>query len=84
MMASSVKQAIPLDDFPQKHESFAEHPSTTSTDNLVQAKFPTRPRRKVVVILVVIAVAIVVIIAAALIGKYVPEYLSDANNKRKY
>ena len=77
MMASSEKQAIPLDDILQKHESFAEQPSTTSTDNLVPAKFPSRPRRKVAVILIVNAVAIVVIIAAALIGKYVPEYLSD-------
>lgn len=86
LMASSEKEIIPLSDLPPKHdsESIADKPSTSGTTNLVPAKYPSRPRRKVAVAVVVIAVVVFIIIAATLIGKYLPEYLRDAGNKCKY
>lgn len=83
-MASSGKELIPLNDLPPKHESIAEKPSTAGATDLVPSKFPSRPRRKVVVVVTVVAVVVLVIIAASLIGKYIPEYLRDAENKCKY
>lgn len=79
-MASSEKQMIPLEAIPQANEDIQEQPSAK---DLVDVKFPSRPRRKVVIILGVIAVLTVVIIAASLIGKYVPSYLRDANSDCK-
>jgi putative Ca2+/H+ antiporter (TMEM165/GDT1 family) len=81
-MASSEKQTIPLEDIPVTDEGIPELQS--STTDLVDVKLPTRPRRKVVIIAGVIAVLIVVVVAASLIGKYVPEYLSEANSKCKW
>lgn len=82
-MASSEKQMIPLEtkSIPQENDSIAEQ---HSANDLLDVKFPSRPRRKVVTIAGVIAVLIVVIVAASLIGKYVPDYLSDANSKCKW
>ena len=71
---------IPLEAIPQANEDTQEH---ACAKDLVDAKFPSRPRRKVVIILGVIAVLTVVIVAASLIGKYVPNYLSDANSSCK-
>lgn len=71
---------IPLGAMSQDSEDFREQPSPKE---LVDVKFPSRPRRKVVIIAGVIAVLIVVIVAASLIGKYVPDYLSDANSNCK-
>lgn len=79
-MAASEKQMIPLEAIPQINEDIQEQ---ASAKDLVDVKFPSRPRRKVVVILGVIAVLTVVIIAASLIGKYVPSYLSDTNSNCK-
>lgn len=80
-MASSEKQTIPLEAIPQANEGFPEQ--LPSKDDLVDVKFPSRPRRKVAIIAGVIAVLVVIIVAASLIGKYVPEYLNDADNKCK-
>ncbi|XP_022798194.1 cartilage intermediate layer protein 1-like [Stylophora pistillata] len=84
-MESSEKEIIPLSDLPPKHdsESIADKPSTSGATDLVPAKFPSRPRRKVVILVVVIAVVVFVIIAATLMGKYIPEYLGNANSKSK-
>ncbi len=81
-MASYEKEMIPLEAIPQVNEGIPEQ--LPAKEELVDVKFPTRPRRKVVIIAGVIAVLIVVIVAASLIGKYVPDYLSDANSKCKY
>ena len=69
-MASSEKQMIALEDTPPTDEGISEMQQSSTTD-LVGARFPSRPRRKVVIIAVVIAVIIVVAVAASLIGKYV-------------
>ena len=80
-MASSEKQMIPLEDISLRNEGkppdMGESPSPA---DLVDVKFPSRPRRKVVIIAVIIVVAV----AAFLIGKYVPEYLSERNSKCKW
>ncbi|XP_020619885.1 uncharacterized protein LOC110057632 isoform X2 [Orbicella faveolata] len=79
-MASSEKQMIPLEDISLTNEDLPDiHQS--STRDLVDVKLPSRPRRKVVIIAGVIAVLIVLAVAGSLIGKYVPKYLSEANNK---
>ena len=84
-MASSEKQMIPLEDISLRNEGkppdMGESPSPA---DLVDVKFPSRPRRKVVIIAGVIAVIIVVAVTASLIGKYVPEYLSERNSKCKW
>ena len=80
-MAASEKQMIPLEAIPQTNADIQEQPSAAK--DLVDVKFPSRPRRKVLFILGVVAVFTVVIIAASLIGKYVPDYLRDANTKCK-
>ena len=80
-MAVSEKQMIPLEAIPQTNADIQEHPSAAK--DLLDVKFPSRPRRKVLIILGVIAVFTVVIIAASLIGKYIPSYLSDANSYSK-
>lgn len=82
-MASPEKEFLPLSDIPPKHESIADQPST-SNSNLVPAKFPSRPWRRVAVIAVVVALVFVIIVAAALIGIYIPEYLRNANSRCKY
>ena len=82
-MASSEKQLIPLEDIPASNEDLPDIPQS-STKDLVNVKLPSRPRRKVVIIVGVIAVIIVVAVAASLIGKYVPDYLSEENSKCKY
>lgn len=82
-MASSEKQMIPLEDIPVTNEDIPDIPQS-STKDLVDVKLPSRSRRKVVIIVGVIAAIIVVAVAASLIGKYVPEYLSEANSKCKY
>ena len=79
-MASYEKKMIPLEAMSQVREDFQEQPSPKE---LVDVKFPSRPRRRVVVIAGVTAVLIVVIVAASLVGKYVPDYLSDANSNCK-
>ena len=81
-MASSEKQMIPLEAIPHEYEGIPEELS--ANENLVEVKYPSRPRRRVVIIAGVIAVLIVVIVAASLIGKYVPDYLRDNNSKCKY
>ena len=81
-MASSEKQMIPLEDIPVTNEDIPDI-QQASTKDLVDAKLPSRPRRKVVIIAGVVAVIIVVAVAASLIGKYVPDYLSEANSKCK-
>ena len=77
-MAASEKQMIPMEAIPQTNADIQEQPSAAK--DLLDVKFPSRPRRKVVIILGVIAVFTVVIIATSLIGKYVPDYLRDANS----
>ena len=83
-MASPEKELLPLSDIPPKHESIADQPSTSNPADLVPAKFPSRPWRRVAVIAVVVALVFVIIIAAALIGIYIPEYLRNANSRCKY
>ena len=80
-MAFSEKQMIPLEtkSIPQDYDSIAEQYSA----NVVDVKFPSRPRRKVVIIAGIIAVLIVVIVASSLIGKYVPDYLNNEDSKCK-
>ena len=82
-MASSEKQLIPLEDIPVTNEDIPDILQSPTKD-MVDVKLPSKPRRKVVIIVGVIAVIIVVAVAASLIGKYVPEYLSEANSKCKY
>ena len=84
-MAASEKQMIPLEAIPETNADIQEQPSAAKDlRDLRDVKFPSRPRRKVVIILGVIAVFTVVIIAAkSLIGKYVPDYLRDANSNCK-
>ena len=77
-MAASEKQMIPMEAIPQTNADIQEQPSAAK--DLLDVKFPSRPRRKVIIILGVIAVFTVVIIATSLIGKYVPDYLRDANS----
>ena len=78
-MAASEKQMIPLEAIPETNADIQEQPQEAK--DLVDVRFPSRPRRKVIIILGVIAVFTVVIIAAkSLIGKYVPDYLRDANS----
>jgi len=92
-MASSEKEMIPLEDISEQlqstqplltNEGKPDMQQSTSPTDLGDAKLPSRPRRKVVIIVGVIAVLIVVAVAASLIGKYVPEYLSEANSKCKW
>lgn len=80
-MASSEKQMIPLEAISQADEGVPE--PLPAKNNLVDVKFPSRPRRKVVIIAGVISVLVVIIVAGSLIGKYVPDYLRDANNQCK-
>ena len=82
-MASSDKQMIPLEDIPVTNEDLPDMQQSPTKD-MVDVKLPSRPRRKVVIIVGVIAVIIVVAVAASLIGKYVPDYLSEENSKCKY
>ena len=77
-MTASEKQMIPLEAIPETNADIQEQPSAAK--DLLDVKFPSRPRRKVIIILGVIAVFTVVIIATSLIGKYVPDYLRDANS----
>ena len=81
-MALSEKQMIPLEDIPLTNEGLSDI-QQHSTKDFVDVKLPSRPRRKVLVIAGVVAVLIVIAVAASLIGKYVPEYLSEANSKCK-
>ena len=81
-MATSEKQMIPLEDTPVTNEDVPDIQQSSSKD-LVNVQLTSRPRRKVVIIAVVIAVIIVVAVAASLIGKYVPDYLSETNSKCK-
>lgn len=81
-MASSEKEMIPLEDISEQLQN--TQPLLTNPTDLGDAKLPSRPRQKVVIIVGVIAVLIVVAVAASLIGKYVPEYLSEANSKCKW
>lgn len=83
-MASPEKELLPLSDIPPKHESIADQPSTSNSADLVAAKFPSRPRRRVAAIAAVITLVFVIIVAAALIGKYIPEYLRNAHSRCKY
>ena len=76
-MASFEKKMIPLEAISQTSDDFQRR---LSSKDLVDAKFPTRPRRRVVIAAGIIAVLTVVIVAASLIGKYVPNFLSDANS----
>ncbi|KAJ7375806.1 hypothetical protein OS493_038670 [Desmophyllum pertusum] len=81
-MASSEKEMIPLDAIPQGDEGITQITELFSAEDLVNVKFPSRPRRKVVIIVAVIAV--VLIVAGVLIGTFVPNYMRDndgANNK---
>ena len=80
-MAASEKQMIPLEAIPQTNAEIQDQPPAAK--DLVDVKFPSRPRRKVIIILGIIAVFTVVIIAASLIGKYVPDHLKDANSNCK-
>ena len=80
-MTASEKQMIPLEAIPETNADIQEQPSAAK--DLLDVKFPSRPRRKVIIILGVIAVFTVVIIAASLIGKYIPDYLRDANSNCK-
>lgn len=80
-MASSENQMIPLEAIPQVNEGIPEQLAARA--EMVDVRF-SRPRRRVVIIAGVIAVLIVVIVAASLSGKYVTDYLSDANDKCKY
>jgi len=73
---------IPLEDIPVAYEGLSDV-QQSSTKYVVDVKLPSRPRRRVVIIVGVVAVLIVVAVAASLIGKYVPEYLSEANSKCK-
>ena len=73
---------IPLEDIPVANEGLSDV-QQFSTKYVVDVKLPSRPRRRVVIIVGVVAVLIVVAVAASLIGKYVPEYLSEANSKCK-
>ena len=67
---------IPLEAISQTNEGFD---GQMTSKELVDVKLPSRPRRKVVIVAGVIAVLTVVIVAASLIGKYVPDYIRDAN-----
>ena len=82
-MAFSEKQMIPLEtkSIPREYDSIAEQ--HYSDNYVVNVKFPLRPRRRVVIIAGIIAVLIVVIVASSLIGKYVPDYLSDEDSECK-
>ena len=66
---------IPLEALPEGNEGMAEQTEQPSAEALVNVKFPSRPRRKVVIIIAVIAV--VLIVAGVLIGTFVPNYISD-------
>ncbi|KAL9962535.1 hypothetical protein ACROYT_G031643 [Oculina patagonica] len=78
-MASYEKEMIPLEAVYYANEGIPEQ--FPVKEELVDVKFPSCPRRRVVIIAGVIAGLIVVIVVASLIGKYVTAYLSDANNK---
>ena len=68
-MTASEKQMIPLEAIPETNADIQEQPSAAK--DLLDVKFPSRPRRKVIIILGVIAVFTVVIIAAkSLIGRF--------------
>ena len=76
-MASFEKKMIPLEAISQTSYDFqGQMPSK----ELVDVKFPSGPRRRVVIVGGVIAVLTVAIVAASLIGKCVPDYLRDANS----
>ena len=68
---------IPLEAIPQANEDFLKQLPTKN--DWVDVKFPSRPRRKVAIIAGIVAVLVVIVVAASLIGKYVPEYLNDAD-----
>ena len=76
-MASFEKKMIALEAISQTSYDFQRQ---MPSNELVDAKFPSRPRRRIVIVAGVIAVLTVVIVAASVIGKYVPEYLRDANS----
>jgi len=68
---------IPLEAISQTNEGFDRQ---MTSKELMDTKFPSTPRRRVVIVAGVIAVLTVVIVAASLIGKYVPDYIRDANS----
>lgn len=79
-MASFEKKMIPLEAISQTSDDFQRQ---MSSKDLVDTKFPSRPRRRVVIVAGVIAVLTVLIVAASLIGKYVPDFLRDTNSSCK-
>jgi len=75
-MESFEKKMIPLEAISQTNEGFD---GQMTSKELVDTKFPSRPRRRVVIVAGVIAVLAVVIVAASLIGKCVPDYIRDTS-----
>ena len=73
---------IPLEDIPLTNEGLSDI-QQHSTKDLVDVKLPSRPRRRVVIVAGVVALLIVIAVASSLIGKYVPEHLSETNGKCK-
>ena len=71
---------IPLEAISQTNEGFD---GQMTSKELVDTKFPSRPRRRVVIVAGVIAVLAVVIVAASLIGKCVPDYIRDTSGYGK-
>ena len=78
----NVKEIIPLEPsksfLSQEDDPIAEN---QSANDLVNVKFPSRPRRQIMIVVAVITIMIVIIVAGVLLGTFLPDV--DVHNQSK-